>query len=141
MKRFVFVVLVLVFLFGCTTQEDAVTRVGEQAVVEPMETVGETNGATTETAGVKEFTMIAKQWEFIPHVINVNKGDTVRLLITSIDVPHGFELPAYQIDERLEPNQEVEVEFVADREGLFFFRCNVYCGRGHTAMVGRVVVT
>jgi cytochrome c oxidase subunit 2 len=98
-------------------------------------------GTAEEVPQLKVFTMTARQWEFIPDVIEVNEGDQVKLMITSIDVAHGFSLPAFDINERLEPNQEVVIEFVADRKGTFNFRCNVFCGSGHGSMDGQIIVS
>ena len=36
--------------------------------------------------------------------------------------------------------ETVIVEFVADRAGTFNFTCAEYCGTGHAAMKGRLVV-
>lgn len=88
----------------------------------------------------KQFTMTARQWEFDPEVIRVNKGDTVRLLVKSIDVAHGFALPDFGVNERLSPGQTVEVEFVADKAGTFTFFCSVQCGAGHSSMNGQLIV-
>ena len=90
--------------------------------------------------GVKEFTMIAKQWEFDPEVIRVNKGDTVRLFIESIDVTHGFTISAFGVNERLTKGKTIEVEFVADKAGIFTFFCSVQCGAGHSSMNGQLIV-
>ena len=89
---------------------------------------------------VKEFTMTAKQWEFEPSEITVNKGDTVKLHITSEDVKHGFGLPEFGINVDLEPGETVDVEFVADETGTFPFACTVVCGSGHIGMEGQVIV-
>jgi cytochrome c oxidase subunit 2 len=89
---------------------------------------------------VKEFTMTAKQWEFVPNTIIVNQGDTVKLTITSVDVTHGFNLPAFGIKEILDPGKTVRVEFVADKEGTFTFACHIPCGRGHGTMNGKLIV-
>ncbi len=89
---------------------------------------------------VKEFNIIAKQWEFEPDTIRVKRGDRVRLIIESVDVAHGFGLPDFGIDEYLNPGDRVVVEFVADKKGVFPFRCTVYCGVGHSDMRGRLIV-
>jgi len=89
---------------------------------------------------VKEFSLTAKQWEFIPSQITVNKGDRVRLTITSVDVPHGFALSEYGINQVLNPGQPVTVEFVADKEGTFNTFCSVSCGIGHSGMRGSLIV-
>ncbi len=89
---------------------------------------------------VKEFTMTAKQWEFSPETITVDKGDTVRLNVTSVDVEHGIAIPDFNVSENLRPGRTVVIEFVADKVGQFSFFCNVYCGVDHGAMRGTLVV-
>src|SRR3989338_4384005 len=97
--------------------------------------------APTPTPAIKEFSMVAKQWEFVPSSITVKKGDRVKLSIKSTDVAHGFTLTAFGISERLEPNKTVVVEFVADKVGTHSFFCSVSCGSGHGGMRGQLVVT
>ncbi len=92
------------------------------------------------TTPVKEFSMIAKKWQFDPSTINVKQGDKVRLKIKSIDVAHGFSLLDFNINENLEPEKEVVVEFIADKKGEFTFFCSVLCGQGHSGMKGKLVV-
>ncbi len=89
---------------------------------------------------VKEFDIIAKQWEFNPETIEVNKGDKVILNIESVDVAHGISIPDFKINERLNPGEKVSIEFIADKTGEFNFFCNVYCGEDHGSMVGKLVV-
>lgn len=100
------------------------------------------SGTSLATGEVKEFDVIAKQWEFVPNVIEVNKGDRVRLKVTSIDVTHGIGLPDFGIDSvRLPPNETKTVEFIADKTGTFnTMICTVYCGPGHAGMKGSIVV-
>lgn len=82
----------------------------------------------------------ARQWEFLPATIRVAKGDKVILTIRSVDVPHGFGLAAFGIDEALNPGQDVVVEFTADRKGEHSFICTVACGAGHADMRGTLIV-
>ena len=89
---------------------------------------------------VKEFTLIARQFEYIPGTITVHQGDHVKLLITSEDVTHGFILTAFHINEQLPPGKTVEVNFVADKKGIFDFFCSIPCGSGHGGMRGKLVV-
>ena len=93
-----------------------------------------------ESFPVKEFTMTAKQFQFDPSVITVKQGDKVRIKITSLDVPHGFALPDFNINQNLEPKKEVIVDFIADKKGEFPFHCSVICGQGHKEMTGKLVV-
>ncbi len=96
-----------------------------------------TNEARPET---KEFSITAQRWQFTPATITVNEGDTVKLTITSVDVTHGFSLPTFGVNETLNPNSPVTVEFTADRTGSFTWSCTVFCGSGHSGMSGTLVV-
>lgn len=89
---------------------------------------------------VKTVSIIAKQWSFEPALINVKKGDRVHLTITSKDVTHGFNIPEYGINEKINPGKTTQVEFVADKVGTFSFFCSVPCGKGHTGMNGQLIV-
>ena len=92
------------------------------------------------TGPVKEFEMKAMQFFFVPAVVTVNKGDFVRLTIVSNDVTHGMSIPAFGVNARLSPGKTETVEFVADKVGMFPFRCSVFCGSGHSGMLGAVEV-
>ena len=77
---------------------------------------------------------------FDPGIIEVNKGDRVRLIVTSIDVPHGISIREYGINERLDVGKPKVIEFTADKEGTFTAFCSVFCGSGHANMKGKLVV-
>ncbi|MDP3766312.1 MAG: cupredoxin domain-containing protein [Nanoarchaeota archaeon] len=149
MKKIVLLLVLGVFLVSACAQqkpEDLVgqgTPVPEQKVPVPgsnvQETVAEEDVIDT-TAPVKEFKMTAKQFMFEPATIEVSKGDRVKLVITSLDVPHGFSIPEYGINERLDPGKPVTIEFKADKEGTFTAFCSVFCGSGHSNMKGKIVV-
>lgn len=113
----------------------------------PMNVTGEAMPGTmmNESEGMVgpkrvEINMTAKQWEFVPGTVTVNKGDTVILHITSTDVAHGIGMPQFGVSEDLPPGETVTVTFVADKEGTYTFFCNVYCGSGHREMKGTLVV-
>lgn len=118
----------LIFIIGCS-QSGKEIQSPENEVTE-----------TEVTGEVKEFTMTAKQWEFIPNTITANKGDKVKITIKSVDVSHGFNLPDFGINERLDPGKEVHIEFVADKKGTFDFQCDIPCGRGHSGMRGKLII-
>lgn len=133
--------LLLVILVGCTKAEeplDAITN--EQPTIEDPNT----DEMTIETSGVadiKEFDMTAKKWDFEPSEINVNLGDEIILHIKSIDVSHGISIPDFNINENLEPGQNIDIRFTANKVGEFRFYCNVFCGSGHGHMEGAIIVT
>ncbi len=84
--------------------------------------------------------MTAKQFSFEPSAITVQKGDTVRLIVTSADVAHGISIPAFGISKDLDVGVTETIEFVADKAGTFPFFCNVFCGSDHKSMTGSIIV-
>ena len=91
---------------------------------------------------VREIRVIAKRWRFTPDPIEVDKGENIRLILTSVDVTHGFKIstPFLDINERVEAGKEVSVDFTATEIGEWTFRCSVVCGSGHSTMNGKLVV-
>ena len=127
---YIIIIVAIVVLGGCTAQ----TTQPQAVQNTPVQT------AASATSPVKEFNMTAKQWEFIPATITVNKGDTVKLKVTSIDVMHGFGLADFGINKDLPPGTTVDIQFVADKTGTFTFKCTVPCGSGHREMTGQLIV-
>ena len=86
--------------------------------------------------------MVAKQWAFVPENIEVNLGDTVQLIIESVDVDHGISIntPFLSINRQLPVNQEEVIEFTATETGSWDFSCSVMCGSGHGQMGGTLIV-
>ncbi len=98
--------------------------------------------AQTETgAAPVEIKMTARQFEFEPKLITVQKGKPVRLLISSTDVQHGFAIEELGVNKKLKANAVTAVEFTPTRVGRFPFECSVMCGSGHDEMAGELVVT
>jgi nitrous-oxide reductase len=81
---------------------------------------------------------------FQPDIINVQKGDTVRMHVTNIerdpDATHGFAIPAYDIQASLDPGEVVTVEFTADKPGSFAFYCTEFCSALHLEMQGWLLI-
>ena len=146
------------FVFGCKyvrvgngyeQAKDLAAEEGEfRAVIEDLLNEKEdTNKAaedkqtpTTQTETVKEFNIVASQFEFTPSTITVNKGDKVKITLTSDDVTHGFAIPEFNVDAQVSKGEEKTVEFVADKIGTFTFYCSVPCGSGHSEMNGKLIV-
>ena len=84
--------------------------------------------------------MTAKKYEFAPAEITVTKGQQVKIEVTSLDRTHGLAINDYNVDVKLKKDEPVTVEFVADREGEFTFKCSDYCGLGHRKMKGKLIV-
>lgn len=110
------------------------------AVAADPASLGEGGGEMKKVDAVKTFKLTAKQWAFDPAEIRVKKGDRVKLEISSVDVAHGFGLPDFNVNQKLEPGKTVTVEFTADKAGTFTYSCNVLCGTGHKEMKGKLIV-
>ncbi|MDP3918339.1 MAG: cupredoxin domain-containing protein [Nanoarchaeota archaeon] len=120
--------VLLLFVVGCTGQ------------VPESEMDEETDDSVEKSGEIKEFDMVAHQWDFEPSTITVNEGDTVLLHITAEDIDHGFYLSQFGVSEILPEGEEVTIEFVADTIGTYSFSCSVPCGAGHSGMKGQLVV-
>jgi heme/copper-type cytochrome/quinol oxidase subunit 2 len=78
---------------------------------------------------------------FQPKVVNVRKGESVRLELTSPEGEHCFALDAWRIEKRIRPGKATVVELVPDRAGTFPFYCCLESGAAAEREHGRLVVT
>ncbi len=88
----------------------------------------------------KEFTIWAKQHDYIPAVITVQQGDYVRVNLKTADVSHSWYVDGYDIDIEVSGGETTSVEFIADKTGTFRIWCSVICGAFHPFMTGKFVV-
>lgn len=109
-------------------------------VVEEKKDVMEKESTVTKALQIKSFSITADQWSFKPDTITVNKGDTVKIEVKSVDVAHGFAIPTFGVNKKFEAGETINVEFVADKSGTFPFFCSVFCGAGHSSMKGSLIV-
>ena len=135
MRKIILLLVLSIFLVSACAQQKPENLVGGGTPIPQNEV-----SAAAQSGQVKEFRMIAKQFAFEPAVIEVNKGDKVRLIVTSMDVPHGIAIKEYDINEKLEVGKPVTIEFTADKEGTFTAFCSVFCGAGHSTMKGKIIV-
>jgi len=134
MKKAIIVLLILgILALGACSKQNTELVVGQGSTINDQST-------PAQNEDVKEFKITAKQFEFEPSTIEVNKGDKVRLIVTSTDVPHGIAIKEYGINEQLLVGKPVTIEFTADKEGSFTAYCSVFCGSGHSNMKGKLIV-
>jgi cytochrome c oxidase subunit 2 len=81
-----------------------------------------------------------KRFEYAPREISLRSGVPAVLEITSLDVPHGFNLPDFHVRADVMPGRVTKVRFTPDRKGTFTFRCDVFCGTGHEELDGMLTV-
>jgi cytochrome c oxidase subunit 2 len=90
---------------------------------------------------VKTIDVVASRFKFEPSTISIVEGDRVRLRLRSADRIHGIAIKAFRVKASIpKVDEAVTVEFVADRPGTFDISCSEYCGSGHDAMKGRLIV-
>ncbi len=90
---------------------------------------------TTDTVDIS-----AHRYAFVPDKIQVPHGTLVVLRITATDGDHGFDLPAFGIDERLDKGVTRLIEFYPPQQGAYDFHCSKFCGIGHFGMNGQIIV-
>lgn len=113
--------------------------------------------ASPSTDNVQVIQVTARKYVFDPSPIHVKKGAHVQLKITATDHAHGFEIELYaehvaksgdpglqfaapQKCFKIEKGQTVTVEFVAQVEGTYHFKCCTDCGIHHRSMKGDLIV-
>jgi len=106
----------------------------------------------TSNGKIKDINMKAESWRFTPNIIEVNKGDLVRLHFTTAQDEvalyngHGFGIEGYNVNAFLLKGTQQTVEFIADKPGTFTFRCTSFCSapeaalENHFNMVGKLIV-
>ncbi len=121
---------------GGKMMESAEKKMG-QAMNTALETAKKMN------APVKEFAMTSfyddKGVWFSVKEMKVKKGDIVRVKVTNVKGVHDFTLDEFGVKQETPLNQEVVVEFVADKAGTFEY----YCSKpGHQArgQFGKLIV-
>ena len=100
-------------------------------------------------AGAMPVFVVAKQWMWKVEYPNgrreidelhVPLGKPVKLVMTSQDVIHSFFVPAFRVKQDVVPGRYTSLWFKATRAGTYHLFCAEYCGTGHSAMRGRVIV-
>lgn len=83
--------------------------------------------------------LIARLWNFWP-ILELEKGKTYRLHLTSFDYNHGLSIQPANINLQLVPGFEHVVTITPNQSGPSALVCNEFCGIGHHLMVGRLYV-
>jgi len=83
--------------------------------------------------------LIARLWQWWP-IIELEKGQSYRLHISSMDWLHGFSLQPVNINLEIHPGYDMVVTVTPDTSGEFGIICNEYCGIGHHTMLGKMYV-
>lgn len=101
---------------------------------------GETGIPVVRPPAGSDVYMLGRLWEWWP-ILELKKGETYRLHLSSLDWLHGFSLQPTNINIQVHPNYEMVMTITPNESGVFSVVCNEFCGIGHHQMVGRIYVT
>ncbi len=112
-----------------------------------MPTVAELSPAakgTTDTgtmaATTKTITMEAGSFYYKPNVIKVKKGTKVKVIMTSKDMMHNFNIDELNIkSETAKAGTSTTVEFTASKTGTFEYYCSIGRHRAN-GQIGKLIV-
>ena len=83
--------------------------------------------------------LIARLWQWWP-ILELEKDQSYRLHISSMDWQHGFSLQPVNINLQIHPGYEMVLTVTPDSVGEFGVVCNEFCGIGHHTMIGKIHV-
>jgi len=83
--------------------------------------------------------MLARLWEWWP-ILELEKNQTYRLHLSSMDWQHGFSLQPQNINIQVHPGYDMVLTITPDKSGEFSVVCNEFCGVGHHTMLGKIYV-
>ena len=89
---------------------------------------------------VHEIDLVAREFEFVPSDIELERGVPVDLVLTAAEVLMGFHAPELKLRAEIAPGRPVRLRFVPTRPGSYEFHCDIFCGSGHEEMSGRITV-
>jgi cytochrome c oxidase subunit 2 len=93
--------------------------------------------------------VIGKQWMWkIEHAggqreineLHIPVDHNIVLTLTSQDVIHDFDVPAFRVKHDVLPGRYVRMWFRATKTGTYHLFCGQYCGDFHSQMIGSVIV-
>jgi cytochrome c oxidase subunit 2 len=87
-----------------------------------------------------EVVIVARAWSFTPAEIRVPAGADVTFTATAADVIHGLNVEGTRLNLMLIPGQIARNRHRFDEPGEYLLICHEYCGLGHHAMAGMVIV-
>lgn len=73
-------------------------------------------------------------------ILRLEKGREYTLHLSALDVNHGFNLHPVNVNFQVVPGYDYGLRITPTEAGDFRIICNEFCGIGHHAMVGRVIV-
>ncbi len=72
--------------------------------------------------------------------LHVPVGRRVKLTMTTEDVLHNFDIPAFRTKADVVPGRYTYLWFEATKPGKYHLYCAEYCGLNHSGMIGSIIV-
>lgn len=102
--------------------------------------VGEENGFPIVHPDPSEDVFIrASMWQWYP-ILELEKGKTYRVHLSSMDIQHGFSILPINMNFMALPDYDYVLKLTPTTTGEYHIVCNEYCGVGHHMMVGKMYV-
>ncbi len=127
-------ILLAALLFGCGSSPEGSDIPGE-APRDPN-----APGVFEIAPNVYEAVVVAFEGGFDPSEMRFPVGAEVRFRVRSADLIHGFLIEGAGIEFEVDPLEPVSVTHAFEEAGEYNLLCYVYCGGGHPAMLGTVIV-
>ena len=83
---------------------------------------------------------VARMWQFQPSQIYIPVGSEVDFYLTSADVVHGFNIAEKNVNMMAVYGNINKTTVKFEKPGVYKITCHEYCGMGHQAMQGEVIV-
>lgn len=87
-----------------------------------------------------DLVIVASTFSYNPMNIKIPLGAKIRVIATTKDVVHGFEVAGTNINMMLEPGYVSEYTATFKKLGEYLIVCNEYCGTGHHLMFSKIEV-
>ncbi len=87
-----------------------------------------------------ELVFVVSAFNYNPGKVEIPKGSKVKIIATSRDVVHGFEIAQTNVNMMIEPGHISTFVKTFDKKGEYLLLCNEYCGTGHADMKSNIKV-
>jgi cytochrome c oxidase subunit 2 len=83
--------------------------------------------------------LMSMQFQWSP-ILELKKGETYRVHVSSLDVNHGFSLQPVNMNFQILPGYVYVLTLTPPKAGSYTIICNEFCGIGHHLMSGQIIV-
>jgi len=83
--------------------------------------------------------LLGRTYQWWP-ILELEKGQSYRVHLSSTDLQHGFSLQPVNINIQVHPGYEHILTLTPTETGEFGIICNEFCGIGHHTMTGKIIV-